>query len=164
MGSPICGKPSFTLIRCQEFDRIKADLRRSQREHYDQNACNLEVHDGMRVYVHRPPPSAQPQCLSPRFTHYHSQYKSLSTDAWTSSNYVMRSLFKISVLSTLRKLSSFPQVIHGTFALKGTSLATCTYPDCTFSINHSWCYQSSFCIWPSPSFIAPSPSFCFWSV
>ena len=52
----------------KQFDRIKADLRRSQREHYDQNARNLQVHDGMRVYVHRPPPSAQPQGLSPRFT------------------------------------------------------------------------------------------------
>ena len=51
----------------KEFDRIKADLQRSQQERYDQNAHNLQVHDGMRVCVHRPPPSAQPQGLSPRF-------------------------------------------------------------------------------------------------
>ena len=53
----------------KKFDSIQADLRRSQGEHYDQNARNLQVHDGIRVYVHRPPPSTQPQGLSPRFTH-----------------------------------------------------------------------------------------------
>ena len=39
-----------------EIDSIKADLGRSQQEHNDQNARNLQVHDDIHVYIHRPPP------------------------------------------------------------------------------------------------------------
>ena len=53
----------------KQFDCIKADLRRSQREHYDQNVRYLQVRVGMCVYIRRPFPATQLQGLTPRFTH-----------------------------------------------------------------------------------------------
>ena len=42
----------------KSFDRIKADLKRTQREYYDVNSRDLHVPDGKRVYVRLPPPSS----------------------------------------------------------------------------------------------------------
>ena len=42
----------------KSFDRIKADLKRTQREYYDINSRDLHVPDGKRSYVRLPPPSS----------------------------------------------------------------------------------------------------------
>ena len=42
----------------KSFGRIKADLKRTQREYYDLNSRDLHVPDGKRVYVRPPPPSS----------------------------------------------------------------------------------------------------------
>lgn len=52
----------------KHFNRIKADIKRCQREHYDQSSRDIKVDVGMRVYVRRPPPTSQPKGLTPRFT------------------------------------------------------------------------------------------------
>ena len=43
----------------KSFDRIKADLKRTQREYYDINSRDLHVPDGKRVYVRLPPSSTE---------------------------------------------------------------------------------------------------------
>ncbi|KAL9951307.1 hypothetical protein ACROYT_G043949 [Oculina patagonica] len=43
----------------KNFDRIKADLKRTQREYYDMNSRDLHVPDGKRVFVRLPPPTAK---------------------------------------------------------------------------------------------------------
>ena len=42
----------------KNFDRIKADLKRTQREYYDMHSRNLHVPYGKRVFVRLPPPSS----------------------------------------------------------------------------------------------------------
>ena len=51
----------------KNFDRIKADLKRSQREYYDMNSRDLHVPDGKRVSVRLPPPSSTPKGAATRF-------------------------------------------------------------------------------------------------
>ena len=51
----------------KNFDRIKADLKRSQREYYDMNSRDLHIPDGKRVFVRLPPPSSTPKGAATRF-------------------------------------------------------------------------------------------------
>ena len=51
----------------KSFGRIKADLKRTQREYYDINSRDLHVPDGKRVYVHLPPPSSTEKGAATRF-------------------------------------------------------------------------------------------------
>ena len=51
----------------KNFDRIKADLKRSQREYYDMNSRDLHIPDGKRVFVRLPPPSSTPKGLATCF-------------------------------------------------------------------------------------------------
>ena len=49
------------------FDRIKADLKRTQREYYDMHSRDLHVPDGKRVFVRLPPPSSTVKGAATRF-------------------------------------------------------------------------------------------------
>ncbi|KAL9981137.1 hypothetical protein ACROYT_G009801 [Oculina patagonica] len=51
----------------KNFDRIKADLKRTQREYYDMNSRDLHVPDGKRVFVRLPPPSSTAKGAASRF-------------------------------------------------------------------------------------------------
>ena len=51
----------------KSFDRIKADLKRTQRGYYDINSGDLHVPDGKRVYVRLPPPSSTEKGAATRF-------------------------------------------------------------------------------------------------
>ena len=51
----------------KNFDRIKADLKRTQREYYDMHFRDLNVPDGKIVYVRLPPPSSTVKGAATRF-------------------------------------------------------------------------------------------------
>ena len=51
----------------KNFDRIKADLKRTQRESYDMHSRNLHVPDGKIVFVRLPPPSSTVKGAATRF-------------------------------------------------------------------------------------------------
>ena len=51
----------------KSFDRIKADLKRTQRKYYDINSRDLHVPDGKQVYVSLPPPSSTEKGATTRF-------------------------------------------------------------------------------------------------
>ena len=51
----------------KNFDRIKVDLKRSQREYYDMHSRDLHVPEGKRVFVRLPPPSSTPKGAATRF-------------------------------------------------------------------------------------------------
>ena len=53
--------------RKKNFDRIKDDLKRSQREYYDIHSRDLHVPDGKRVFVRLPPPSSTPKGAATHF-------------------------------------------------------------------------------------------------
>ena len=50
----------------KNFDRIKGDLKRSQREYYDMNSRDLHIPDGKRVFVRLPPPRSTPKGAATR--------------------------------------------------------------------------------------------------
>ena len=45
----------------KQFNSIKADMKRTQREYYDKSSRELNIAEGKQVYVRRPPPSSQPK-------------------------------------------------------------------------------------------------------
>ena len=51
----------------KQFNTIKADLYRTQREYYDKSSRDLAIPEGQEVYVRRPPPSSQPKGSATRF-------------------------------------------------------------------------------------------------
>lgn len=51
----------------KQFNTIKADLKRTQREYYDKSSRDLAVTEGKEVYARRPPPSSQPEGSATRF-------------------------------------------------------------------------------------------------
>ena len=52
----------------KQFNSIKADMKRTQREYYDKSSRELHIPEGKQVYVRRPPPSSQPKGSATRFT------------------------------------------------------------------------------------------------
>ena len=42
----------------KQFNNIKADMKRTQREYYDKSSRELHIPEGKQVYVRRPPPSS----------------------------------------------------------------------------------------------------------
>ena len=51
----------------KQFNNIKADMKRTQREYYDKSSRELNTAEGKQVYVRRPPPSSQPKGSATRF-------------------------------------------------------------------------------------------------
>ena len=51
----------------KQFNRNKADMKRTQREYYDKSSRELHIPQGKQVYVRRPPPSSQPKGSATRF-------------------------------------------------------------------------------------------------
>ena len=51
----------------KQFNSIKADMKRTQREYYDKSSRELNIAEGKQVYVRRPPPSSQPKGSATRF-------------------------------------------------------------------------------------------------
>ena len=51
----------------KQFNSIKADTKRIQREYYDKSSRELHIPEGKQVYVRRPPPSSQPKGSATRF-------------------------------------------------------------------------------------------------
>ena len=51
----------------KQFNSIKADMKRTQREYYDKSSRELHIPEGKQVYVRRPPPSSQPKGSATRF-------------------------------------------------------------------------------------------------
>ena len=62
MQSSLC----FVCVKHKkQFNTIKADMNRTQREYYDKSSRELNIAEGKQVYVRRPPPSSQPERISP---------------------------------------------------------------------------------------------------
>ena len=51
----------------EQFNSIKADMKRTQRECYDKSSRELHIPEGKQVYVRRLPPSSQPKGPATRF-------------------------------------------------------------------------------------------------
>ena len=51
----------------KQFNSIKADMKRTQREYYDKSSREVNIAEGKQVYVRRPPPSSQPKGSATRF-------------------------------------------------------------------------------------------------
>ena len=51
----------------KQFNSIKADMKRTQREYIDKSCRELDIAEGKQVYVRRPPPSSQPKGSVTRF-------------------------------------------------------------------------------------------------
>ena len=51
----------------KQFNSIKGDMKRTQREYYDKSSRELHIPEGKQVYVRRPPPSSQPKGSATRF-------------------------------------------------------------------------------------------------
>ena len=51
----------------KQFNKIKADLKRTQREYYDMHSRDLHVPEGKRVFVRLPPPSSTAKGAATRF-------------------------------------------------------------------------------------------------
>ena len=64
MQSSLC----FVCVKHKkQFNTIKADMNRTQREYYDKSSRELNIAEGKQVYVRRPPPSSQPKGSALRF-------------------------------------------------------------------------------------------------
>ena len=57
----------LVFVKHKNFNSIKADMKRTQREYYDKSSRKLNIAEGKQVYVGRPPPSSQPKGSATRF-------------------------------------------------------------------------------------------------